>query len=110
MMIIMAGKSKLSPLTIASEDKKKLETLRMSRTAPLREVQRAKILLHHLAGDNPSTIQKIVGVSRVTIYHCLHKAIEMGVAAALKDTYHRPKEPVILQTHQKTTLQKPEFK
>jgi len=95
MMIIMAGKSKLSPLTITSEDKKKLETLRASRTAPLREVQRAKILLHHLAGDNPSTIQKIVGVSRVTIYHCLHKAIEMGVPAALKDTYHRPKEPVI---------------
>jgi hypothetical protein len=36
-----------------------------------------------------------VKVSRVTIYHCLHKALEMGMEAGLKDLYHRPEEPVI---------------
>jgi transposase len=36
-----------------------------------------------------------VEISRVTIYHCLHKALEMGVEAGLKDLFHRPKEAVI---------------
>ena len=31
----------------------------------------------------------------MTIYHCLHKALEMGIEAGLKDAFHRPKEPVI---------------
>jgi len=91
----MPGKSKLPLLLVTPEEQKRLETLRASRTAPLREAQRARILLHHLSGDGPSVIQKATGSSRVTIYHCLHKAFEMGVEAALKDKYHRPKNPVI---------------
>ena len=67
----------------------------MSRVAPVREVERAKILLHYHAGNNPSDIQRILNISRVTIYHCVHKALEMGVDAGLKDAFHRPKDPVI---------------
>ena len=33
--------------------------------------------------------------TRVTIYHCLHKALQMGIEAGLKDAFHRPKAPVI---------------
>jgi hypothetical protein len=40
-------------------------------------------------------IRRVLNVSRVTIYHCLHKALEMGVEAGLHDAYHRPKEPII---------------
>ena len=91
----MAGKSKLPALTLTPEEQKRLETLQASRVAPVREVERARILLQYRAGNNPSAIQKALGISRVTIYHCLHKALEMGIEAGLKDTFHRPKEPVI---------------
>lgn len=91
----MAGKSKLPALVLTPEEEQRLETLRGSRAAPVREVERARILLRYHAGSNPSAIQRAIGVSRVTIYHCLHKALEMGIEAGLKDAFHRPKEPVI---------------
>src|SRR5437773_2431788 len=91
----MAGKSKLPALAFTSEEEKRLETLQASRAAPVREVERARILLQYHAGNNPSAIQRSLGISRVTIYHCLHKALAMGIEAALKDAFHRPKEPVI---------------
>lgn len=91
----MAGKSRLPALTLAQEERERLEALSASRAAPLREVERARILLQYHAGQNPSVIQQTLGISRVTIYHCLHKALAMGVEAGLKDTFHRPKEPVI---------------
>jgi hypothetical protein len=91
----MAGKSKLPALVLTPEEEKRLETLQASRAAPVREVERARILLQYRAGNNPSAIQAALGISRVTIYHCLHKALEMGIEAGLKDAFHRPKEPVI---------------
>ena len=91
----MAGKSKLPALVLTAEEQERLETLQASRAAPVREVQRARILLQYRAGKNPSAIQRALGISRVTIYHCLHKALEMGIEAGLKDAFHRPKEPVI---------------
>jgi len=91
----MAGKSKLPPLAITPEEQKRLETLQNSRTAPVREIERARILMQYRAGNSPSAIHKTLGISRVTIYHCLHKALEMGVETGLKDAFHRPKCPVI---------------
>ena len=91
----VAGKSKLPALVLTAEEQKRLETLQASRSAPVREVERARILLQYRAGSNPSSIERNLGISRVTIYHCLHKALEMGIEAGLKDAFHRPKEPVI---------------
>jgi transposase len=91
----VAGKSKLPALVLTPEEQERLETLQASRVAPVREVERARILLQYRAGKNPSAIQRALGISRVTIYHCLHKALEMGIEAGLKDAFHRPKEPVI---------------
>ena len=91
----VAGKSKLPALVLTAEEQKRLETLQASRSAPVREVQRARILLQYRAGSNPSSIERNLRISRVTIYHCLHKALEMGIEAGLKDAFHRPKEPVI---------------
>jgi len=91
----VAGKSKLPALVLTPEEEKRLETLQASRAAPVREVERARILLQYRAGNNPSAIQRALGISRVTIYHCLHKALAMGIEAGLKDAFHRPKEPVI---------------
>jgi transposase len=91
----MAGKSRLPALILTAEEEKRLENLQASRVAAVREVERARILLQYRAGNNPSTIQRNLGISRVTIYHCLQKALSMGIEAGLKDTFHRPKEPVI---------------
>src|SRR5437870_8921095 len=91
----MAGRCKLPALALTPGQRVILETLSASRAAPVREVERARILLHYHAGKNPSAIRRALKISRVTIYHCLHKALEMGMEAGLKDAFHRPKEPVI---------------
>ena len=80
---------------LTPEERQRLETLSASRAAPLREVERAQILLQYHAGNNPSSSQRGLDISRVTIYRCLRKALAMGVEAGLKDAFHRPKEPVI---------------
>jgi hypothetical protein len=82
-------------LVLTPRECRQLETLSASRAAPVREVERARILLQYADGKSPSVIERSVGVSRVTTYHCLHKALEMGVEAGLKDLFHRPKEAMI---------------
>jgi len=94
----MAGKCKLPALVLTAEEVRRLETLQASRVAPVREVERARILLQYRAGKSPSAIQGALGISRVTIYHWLHKALEMGIEAGLKDAFHSPKDPVITAT------------
>jgi len=91
----VSGKSKLPILVLTALERQRLEALSASRAAPVREVERARILLQYAGGKSPSAIQDAVKISRVTIYHCLHKALEMGVEAGLKDLFHRPKEAVI---------------
>lgn len=91
----MPWTTKKAPLTMSAEEQKQLETLSQSRTAPIREVQRARILLAYARGTRLRTIAMEVGVSRMTVDKCLDKALSMGVAAGLSDLYHRPKEPVI---------------
>lgn len=91
----MAGKSKLAAMVLSTEEKERLNALRHSRSEALRKVERASILWQYHAGLNPSQIAQTVKVSRVTVYSCLHKALAMGVEAGLKDTFHRPKQPLI---------------
>ncbi len=91
----MARKTKRAKLQLTVEQRIKLEQLSKSRKAPLREVQRAKILLHY-ADEIPITgIQQLVNVSRPTIYKCIDKALAAGADAGLKDYYHRPFGPTI---------------
>jgi hypothetical protein len=47
----MAGKSRLSKLAFSAEQLSELQQLSQSRTAPLREVQRARILCRYHAGE-----------------------------------------------------------
>ncbi len=58
-------------------------------------MERARILLKYHTGKNLSAIHRALNISRVTIYHCVHKALDMGVEAGLKDAFHRPRAPVI---------------
>lgn len=94
----MARKTKRAKLLLTKEQRAQLERLSKSRKAPLREVQRAKILLHYSDQKPISQIQKLVNVSRPTIYKCIDKALAAGANAGLKDYYHRPFEPTIDET------------
>ena len=93
----MARKTQRSKLDLPEEQKEELLKLSQARSAPLREVQRAKILLKYAEGSDISTIAKTMNTTRSTVYKCIDKALSMGVEAALKDTYHRPREPVITE-------------
>ena len=93
----MPRKSQKAKLILTKEQKEHLQKIVQSRKAPIREVQRANILLRY-SEDIPITdIEKVVQVSRPTIYKWIEKALAMGIKEGLKDKYHRPKEPVIME-------------
>ncbi len=94
----MARKTKRAKLKLTSEQQFKLAQLSKSRKAPLREIQRAKVLLYYADGIPISQIQQSVNVSRPSIYKCIDKALAAGVDAGLKDYFHRPFDPKINDT------------
>ena len=91
----MARKTKRAKLILTDEQHTTLSQLSTSRKAPLREVQRAKILLDYADEIPISQIQQRVHASRPTIYKCIDKALAAGADAGLKDRFHRPFEPTI---------------
>src|SRR6202162_5120347 len=91
----MAGKTRRSKLVLADEDKAELEQLARARTAPHREKQRAAILLGYYAGESIASIGRRLGMTRLSVSKWVAKALGVGPMAALKDSYHRPKEPAI---------------
>lgn len=91
----MAGKSKRPQLVLTSEERDQIQQLRDSQAAPWREVQRARILWRYHSGENVAEIARAVKMTRNSVGKWIGKALQMGVAAALKDSYHRPKAPVI---------------
>lgn len=91
----MARKTKRAKLKLSTEQQLKLNQLSTSRKAPLREVQRAQVLLHYTDDIPIAQIQQLVNVSRPTIYKCIDKALAAGADAGLKDFYHRPFDPTI---------------
>ena len=91
----MARKTKRAKLQLTNKQRIKFDHLSKSRKAPLREVQRAKILLHYADQIPILQIQQLVNVSRPTIYKCIDKALAAGADAGLKDYFHRPFGPTI---------------
>jgi len=91
----MPRQSQRPKLVMALAQREQLTGISQSRTAAVREVERAKILLKYADGDSISTIQSALDVSRPTIYKCIDKALTMGCETALKDKYHSPKVRVI---------------
>jgi hypothetical protein len=91
----MPGKSRRPKLILTSEEEALLRNLCQSRTIPAREAERARILWRYHKGETIAEIIREIRVTRPSIVKCIGKALRMGVAAGLKDTFHRPKEPVI---------------
>ena len=94
----MARKTKRTKLNLSEEQRAQLKELSNSRKAPLREVQRAKILLLYSDEHTMKEIQKQTGISRPTIYKCIDKALGAGAEAGLKDYFHRPFDPLITES------------
>jgi hypothetical protein len=93
----MAGKSRLAKLSVSTEQLSELQQLSQSRTAPLREVQRARILCRYHAGETVTAIARAMKTTRKSVRKWIDKALAMGAEAALKDAYHRPRAPVITE-------------
>ena len=91
----MPRKSRKAKLILDEEQKEQLSRISQSRKGPVREVQRANILLRYSEGMSITDIEKGIQISRPTIYKWIEKALAMGVEEGLKDKYHRPKDPVI---------------
>jgi transposase len=95
--INMPRKSQKAKLILSQEKKEQLQQIANSRKAPLREVQRANILLRYAEGIPIMHIEKTIHMSRPTIYKWIDKALAVGIEEGLKDKYHRAKEPVITE-------------
>lgn len=93
----MARPSTRARLLLSDEQRRMLSAVANSRTAPVREVQRAGMLLAYADGRSVTQIGRDMGVSKPTIYKCIDKALAAGVAMGLRDRYHRPRAPSITE-------------
>lgn len=93
----MPRKTQKAKLILSKEQREELKKTVQSRKAPIREVQRAHILLRYSEGMPITEIEKKTHVSRPTIYKWMEKSLAMGIEEGLKDKYHRPKQPVITE-------------
>ena len=81
----MARPSKREKIQLTNAELVKLTSLNASRTAEIRKVQRAKIILMNAEGAGDTAISKELKINRLTVRLCLEKCILMGVEAALSD-------------------------
>ncbi|MHB8277779.1 MAG: helix-turn-helix domain-containing protein, partial [Candidatus Humimicrobiaceae bacterium] len=69
----MPRKSRKTKLILDEKQKEQLSKISQSRKAPLREVQRANILLRYSEGIPITDIKKMAQVSRPTAYKWIEK-------------------------------------
>jgi transposase len=91
----MARASQRPRIRLTDGQRSELERISRSRTAPAREVERAGVILRQAAGESISSIERVLNVSRPTVYKCIDKALAMGPEGALRDLPHSPKAPTI---------------
>jgi transposase len=87
--------TKKAKLKLTTEESKLLHGLSRSKTAPMREVSRATILLKYVDGMNITQIANECHTNRPLVERCINKAIAYGVKTALKDLPGRGVKPII---------------
>ena len=87
--------SQRSKLQLTDKEIENLTSLSNSRTAPLREVERAKILLLAHQGINDSQNAKKLGTNRQKVIRCINKALAYGIDEAITDLPRSGKPPKI---------------
>ena len=83
-----------SKIKLTEKEIENLTSLSTSRTAPLRDVERAKILLLTYQGITDSQIAKKLGTNRQKVIRCVKKALAYGIDKAIDDLPRsgKPKE------------------
>ena len=79
----MPFRTKRQRLTLSTEQKAKLETLRRSRSGEKREILHAAILLDSSSGMSDGAVARSSGVNRHTVALCIRKFLQFGLDAAL---------------------------
>ena len=92
----MPKTSQRPKLVLTSVQVQKLTLLAHSRTAPQREVQRARMLCHYHEGLTFTEIAALAHTTRRLVYECIDRALAMGPEAALHDLPHGKQEHTIL--------------
>lgn len=85
-------KARLNP---TEEEKQTLLEISRSKTKPIREVERATILLKFMENKSITDIARDCHTNRPLVERCINKAIAFGIMASLKDLPGRGKKPVI---------------
>src|ERR1700693_5384422 len=82
-------------LAISEEDLEGLRAIARSRTEPVRQVERAQMLLAYR--DDPSffAVGQALGVHHQTVQRCVERAVAYGAMAALDDRPRSGREPTI---------------
>ena len=75
----MARISGRAALVLTQAQATMLKELAGSRTAPNREVERAKVLLGYADGASITALQRRLELGRPMIYKCIDKALAAGV-------------------------------
>ncbi len=91
----MPKTSQRAKLELTPEQMKTLSQRAQSRSAPHREVQRARMLCHYQAGRSFTEIAALVSTTRRLVYECVDRALAMGPEAALRDLPHGQRKHTI---------------
>ena len=86
----MAQSTARAALALSAAEEQSLRALAASRTAAVREVQRAKILLGYHAGENFSTLSRNLHVSRRIVY----KHVDRALAACVLQVNRHDSSPI----------------
>jgi hypothetical protein len=86
---------KRAALAISAEEKDFPDQLRQSRTAPVRDVQRAQILWRYQCGEKVAVIVRALNTTRNSVLKWIDKALQLGVVAGIRHTPHTPRQAVI---------------
>ena len=92
----MPKASQRAKLVLTSEQLQQLAQLAHSRSAPHREVQRARMLCHYQQGRTFTEVAALVHTTRRLVYECIDRALAMGTQAALRDLPHGKEEHSIM--------------
>jgi hypothetical protein len=82
----MAAPRRVVDISFEDDDLARLERIARSRTEPARWVERARILLAYRADPSAHAVGEAIGVTHQTVLRCLHRALRLGVMAALDDS------------------------
>lgn len=77
--------SSRSKLQLTETEIEYLTSLSTSRTKPIREIERAKVLLLTYQGINDSKIAEKLGTNRQKVIRCIKKALAYGIKEAIDD-------------------------